>query len=386
MKQPRRPRALIVSHHGLPHVGGVEWLVDREIRALLDAGWDVTHVTSDLLGQAEMPQYPRPIRLVRVPAWHILERRARLAYPLFAPRLWRVLWHEVGQADVVHAHGFIFLSSVAALLIARARRKPRLLTDHGGIMRFDHPFFDALMRLAAAMLGRTTCRLALKRVAYNARVLADLDRLAAGQGRSLFLPYPVDRQRFYPVSAARRQELRHQLGWPADRPKVLFVGRITPDKGILLLLQAKTAAFDLVFIGPGNPDILQLPREGVEYWPARPQAELVPFYQAADLFVLPSRPTREGFPLVVREALACGQRVVMTYEPGYEPYRVWKNLTFTAPEPAALRTAILTALATPPVAEDPATQDLDLAPHVWLSRLYQDLVPAAWLPVGSARA
>ncbi|HMP02333.1 MAG TPA: glycosyltransferase family 4 protein [Gemmatales bacterium] len=371
---PRPRRALIVSHHGLPHVGGVEVLVDAEIRTLLRAGWEVTHVTSDLLGQAQVPEYERPVRIIRVPAWHVMERRVRLAYPFYSPRLWSVLRREVQDADVVHAHGFIFLSSVAALLLARAANKPRMLSDHGGVMQFPQPLFNGLMGLAAALLGRITCRLAQKRVAYNQRVLGDLDRLAGGRGRSLFLPYPTDRQLFHPASPDMRHRLRRELGWPNERPVVLFVGRITADKGVLLLLEALTADHDLVFVGPGNPDILALPRTGVTYLPPRPQSEVVKLYQAADLVVLPSRPSREGFPLVVREALACGLKVVMTYEPGYEPYRVLANLHFTESTPAALRQAIATALAAPLAPDPPAAALLHPTPEQWLDRLYNDMV------------
>ena len=68
---------------------------------------------------------------------------------------------------------------------------------------------------------------------------------------------------------------------------------------------------DLVFCGPGDPGILgALPRPGVEYLPPRPQAELRALYHAADVLVLPAE-VREGFPLVVQEAVACGLPVLV---------------------------------------------------------------------------
>lgn len=376
----RPPRILIVSHHGLPHVGGVEVLVDQEIRVLAEAGCEVVHVTSDLLGQGQRPNYPPQVRVIRVPAWHGLERRARLAYPVFSPRLLHVLWREVQWADVVHAHGFIFLSSVAALSLAAYFGKPRLLTDHGGIMPLATPWLNLLMQTAARSLGRWSTRQASRLVAYNRRVLGDLEYLSGTRRKSLFQPYFVDSALFHPPTPEERERLRERLGWQDARPKVLFVGRITADKGVLLLLEAHRliathADIDLVICGPGDPDLLNLPRPGVVYLSPRPQAEVAELYRAADLLVLPSKPGREGFPLVVREALASGLKVVMSYEPGYAPYRAVPNLFFTDLEPRAIAQTIEATLALP--TQPPGTHpDLSPTPREWLSRLYGPYVPA----------
>jgi glycosyltransferase involved in cell wall biosynthesis len=365
----RPRRVLIVSHHGLPHVGGVEVLVDAEIRALADAGCEVTHVTSNLSGDAQTPSYPPGVRVIRVPAWHLLERRARLAYPIFHPKLCLTLVREIRRADAVHAHGFIYHSSVAALLLAKMRGKPTRLTDHGGMMPLKNPWLSALMQLAGKTLGRLTTRRADRLIAYNLRVLRELEMLAGRRDKSVFLPYPTNPVLFHPPSRAERAAARAELGWTGGKPRVLFVGRMTPDKGVLLLIEALDPSFELVLCGPGDPDILSLPRPGVTYLPPRPQPEVAKLYYAADLLALPSIPGREGFPLVVREALACGLKVVMSYEWGYEPYRRLPNLSFAELDPPALRAALLTALAR---TYDPAPPPRDLcpAPENWVERLY----------------
>jgi D-inositol-3-phosphate glycosyltransferase len=368
---------VIVSHHGLPHVGGVEVLVDQEIRALVADGYAVTHITSDLMGNAEAPVYPPGVHVIRIPAWHFLERKARLAYPVFSPRLIVALWRAVGKADVVHAHGFVFTSSVAALIVAAMRGKRRILTDHGGIMPMPNRTLALLMNATSSIFGRITTSLADKLVAYNMRVLGDLERLSRRSDKSLFLPYPIKSDIFKPPTSEQRAAARAQLGWTGERPTVVFAGRITPDKGCLLLLEAKSACFDLVFVGPGDPDILQLPRPGVMYLPAMPHRDLLRIYHAADLFVLPSKPGREGFPLAVREALACGLKVVMSYESGYAPYRQIPNLYFCEElSPAGLRTTIENGLQAPtrPQVHD---DQFGLTPLEWIRRMYSGILPLA---------
>src|SRR5262245_27447563 len=110
---------LIVSHLALPHVGGVEVLVDHEIRALMAAGHQVTLVTSDGTGQAQTPIYPSSVKVQRVSAWHVLERRFHLPFPIFSPWLLVALWRAVAAADVIHIHGCMFLSSLTAAVLGR---------------------------------------------------------------------------------------------------------------------------------------------------------------------------------------------------------------------------------------------------------------------------
>ena len=123
-----------------------------------------------------------------------------------------------------------------------------------------------------------------------------------------------ERSRF---SAAERATLRESLGIPEDAPVLLFVGRITVDKGIRELLwafdhlKARGSAAHLVLVGRfdtesgventilptavvGNPAI-----HAVEYTHA-PEA----YMAIADVLCLPSY--REGFGTVVIEAAAMG--------------------------------------------------------------------------------
>lgn len=391
-------RVLIVSHHALPHVGGVETMVDLEVRGLVKAGHSVVQVTSDAGGDSLVrPPVSRPtgaacpatandgnkewpVRVVRVPTWGILERRFHLAYPIFSPRLIPILWREIGLCDVLHAHGYIFMPSFLALVIGWLRGKPRLLTDHGGIQRYHSWVATYLAWVAAHTIGCLSARLATRLITFNSRITRLLERLAGTKSKTQFLPNPVDYAMFHPPTSAQRQAARKLLGWPPDRPKVLFVGRFIPDKGIGILLEALDPAYDIVFCGSGDPSLLgKLPRPGVEYLPPRPKAELVTVYHAADLLALPSQ--REGFPLVVQEALACGLKVVMSYDEGYEPYRHLPGLRFCARQPHLFRQAMLELLREPePRIDSSALRQMCPPIEEWVERLYGSVEKQLQLP------
>ena len=359
---------LVVSHLALPHVGGVENLVDLEVRALAAAGHRVTLVTSDGTGAGREPAYPASVRVIRVPAWHILERRFGIPYPLFSPRLLTTLWNEVRAADTVHAHGFLFANSALAVLLAKLQGKPCTLTDHGGIQKFSSRPATLAARLGAETVGRLSATLASRITTYNARIQGTLNRLGRRKDCE-FIPNPVDGSLFFPPTASERAAARAALGWPEDRKKVLFVGRLIAAKGVKLLLESKADEFDLAFCGPGDASLLA---GNAEYLPPRPQTELRTLYHAADALALPAE-VREGFPLVVQEAVACGLPVVLGYDPGFEPYRELPGLVFCERKPDAVRHAIQQALAIGVALAEPGRPhpaDFFLRFEQWVNRMY----------------
>jgi D-inositol-3-phosphate glycosyltransferase len=365
-------KVLVVSHLALPHVGGVENLVDLEVRALAAAGHSVALVTSDGGGAGQIPDYPDSVRVIHIPAWHVLERRLGIPYPLFGPRILSALWKEIRTADVVHAHGFLFQNTSLAVLLSKLAGKPCVLTDHGGIQKFGSVPATLAARIGAETVGRLSASLATRVVTYNARIQETLNRLGRRRDAE-FIPNPVDGLLFYPPTASERTEARAALGWTNDRKKVLFVGRLIATKGVPLLLDSRDEAFDLVFCGPGDASILgTLPRAGVEYLPPRPQAEVRSLYHAADALALPAE-VREGFPLVVQEAAACGLPVVLGNDPGFAPYRDLPGLVLCERTPDAVRTAIQNALAIGvALAESGHPHPADFFPNLerWVNRMY----------------
>nr|WP_308430785.1 glycosyltransferase [Streptomyces aurantiogriseus] len=131
------------------------------------------------------------------------------------------------------------------------------------------------------------------------------------------IPNGVDLQRFHPApTGAVRAGLRPLRGVAPDAPLVVCVGRLCRQKGQDVLLEAwstvarRVPGARLVLVGDG-PDRDRLracaPRSVLF---AGAVSDAAPWYQAADLVVLPSR--WEGMALAPLEAMACGRPVVVT--------------------------------------------------------------------------
>src|SRR5262249_43794722 len=86
----------------------------------------------------------------------------------------------------------------------------------------------------------------------------DLEREALRAGvpreRVHSLPHGVDLDRFRPAAPGERDQIRQRIGWPIDRPIVLFVGRLSIEKGVMDLLNAwrtaQTGNAVLSLVGP----------------------------------------------------------------------------------------------------------------------------------------
>jgi glycosyltransferase involved in cell wall biosynthesis len=241
--------------------------VADEVRHLREAGVEV-----DVVSPADFPHFglafgggmvqnlrARPWLALAVPPFFV-------AYALAARRAARA-------ADVVHAHWIP--SAVAALATGR----PFVLQVWGT---------DVELARRAPWLVRPLVRRARLVIAAST-FLGDAAR-ELGARTVRVIPNGV--------------ELPAEVGEPDDPAHVLFVGRLSEEKGILEFLEA-TEGLPRVIVGDG-PLRARVP-EAVGFVPP---AELGPWYERAAVVCVPSR--REGYGVVAREAMAYGRPVVAT--------------------------------------------------------------------------
>jgi glycogen synthase len=241
-------------------------------------------------------------------------RRPWLA-PVVLASMARALRRAARDADLVHAHW------LASALVTPAAGKPVVLTLHGSgsAGRFeDIRVLTKTPRLAGPLLRR-------------ARVVIAVSQHLAGAARRAgardvrWIPNGVD--------------IPADVGKEADPPEVLYVGRLSPEKGIRELAEA-TRGLDLVAAGDGPLRSLLPGALGFV-----PRSELERLYARAALAVFPSH--REGFGVACAEAMAHGRPVVASAVGGLRDLVIDGETGLLVPpgDPSALREALERLLA-----------------------------------------
>lgn len=230
----------------------------------------------------------------------------------------------IAEADIVHSH--TWYANFAGHLASQLHGIPHVLTAHS---------LEPLRPWKAEQLGGGyAISSGIERLAYEnaAAVIA----VSAGMRADILRSYPqvdpakvrvihngIDVERWHPV---QDEAFLQSIGLDPARPSVVFVGRITRQKGLPYLLQAaRLLPPDVQLVlcagAPDTPEImaevqdgvrlLQQSRDGV-IWIERmlPREELSAILTAATTFVCPS--IYEPLGIVNLEAMACGAAVVGT--------------------------------------------------------------------------
>ncbi len=207
------------------------------------------------------------------------------------------------DADLLHAHW------IPAGWVAARTGKPYVVQVWGT---------DVELARHAPRLARRVLRGARLVIAAST-TLADLARLL-GAREVRVIPSGVD--------------LPAAVGEEADPPEVLYAGRLSPEKGVLELVEA-TRGLLLVTAGDG-PLRSRVP--GARGFV--PHDELQSLYARAAVVACPSR--REGFGVACLEAMAHGRPVVATGVGGLRDLVVDGETGIVVPprDPAALRSAL----------------------------------------------
>ena len=183
----------------------------------------------------------------------------------------------------------------------------------GGLRRLR----AGIERPLSVRIERRAVRAARLVVCNSDRTRRDvIDRLGVSPAAAVTIYYGVDPDEFQPAGPAERAALRRRLGWPADRPVVLFIGGLGDRrKGFDTLFAAwqrlVAGGWDgkLAVVGRGRdlPDWVRRSEAAgtaahIEFLGLR--SDVPALLRAADALVAPTR--YEAYGLGVHEAVCCG--------------------------------------------------------------------------------
>ncbi|MDQ6663593.1 MAG: glycosyltransferase, partial [Acidobacteriota bacterium] len=209
-------------------------------------------------------------------------------------------------ADVVHIH-YPNPTAIMAYLVS-GHRSRLIIGYHSDIIRQK-----VLGKWFAPILHKALARSSAL-ISNSPNLIESSDILSRYRDRCHVIPYGVRLKQFEYYDTAAVSRVREQFG-----PRIILsVGRLVSYKGYRYLIRAmEKVEGRLLLIGEGqlHGELQKQIAEcglGERIKLMGEIEDLLPFYHAADVFVLPSIARSEAFGIVQVEAMACGKPVVNT--------------------------------------------------------------------------
>ena len=218
------------------------------------------------------------------------------------------VWARRFDSDLIHVHLPNPLAELSALMADRDI--PVVAQFHSDVVRQRNllrlygPFLEAFYRRANCIVVPTPRHIEISRFVSKYR------------DKCRVVPFGVPVSRFELDESGRKKvdELRNGL------PSVLCVGRLVSYKGVEFLIRALEsvkARLRIIGTGPLEGSLRNLVQERglgnrIEFLGHVSAQDLVAYYHACDVFVLPSITNAEMFGVVQLEAMACRKPVIST--------------------------------------------------------------------------
>jgi glycosyltransferase involved in cell wall biosynthesis len=314
---------ILTVHNEYREPGGEDKVVEAETRLLRENGVTVEELrfhSSHHLGKLEQ---------IRV-AWEL--PHSSRAKALTAEAI------EKFRPDILHVHNFFPLATPSVFEAAKERGIPTVLTLHNyrilcanGLFLRDGKPCELCVEVGTAPAVRYRCyqgslpgSMALARmitVHQRRRTwhrLVDRFIVLTEFSKSRFTHAGLPEEKFTVKPNFLFDPSVIAAAQAGARPKVLFVGRLSPEKGLITLLAARALvknkdAYELHIVGDGPlakaVAAAASSDSNIHWHGSRSSSEVYSFVAGSDLMVFPSE-CYENFPIVILEAMAHGKPVL----------------------------------------------------------------------------
>ena len=245
---------LFLSDVYFPRINGVSTSIHTLRRQLVEMGHHVHLVAPDYFSPSEDESW-----ISRIPSRYLpFDPEDRLM------RFGEALAHCTGQLhgdfDLIHVHT-PFAAHYLGLRLSRRLGVPCVETYHTFFEDYMHHYLPLLprpmLRLAARSLSRRQCN-AMDAVIAPSQPMLDALRGYGVHAQAEVIPTGLEQHSFVPGDGAG---FRARYGIAAERPVLLFVGRVAHEKNIGFLLrmvvQVKHVQPDVLFVLAGEGPALE---------------------------------------------------------------------------------------------------------------------------------
>jgi D-inositol-3-phosphate glycosyltransferase len=315
-------RVGLFTPYYLPVVGGSELYVHDLAHFLKGKGYEVSIFATNvnLCKKSDLPIVTKENSSIQIRRVRVLEKSRKFTKAFISSYIPAENFiREVNRRhfDILHFHNLTDLTFPTFLAHSK---KPKILTCH---TIYEVVNYHYIVGPRLFFFRRILNLMDVLHVLSN-RDIKLLSRLRLESKKIIIIPPGVDTRRFN--SSPNR-----------EGNKVLFVGRISPEKGIETLLKALSVIdsdFELWLIGPLQDlkyfytlkeKFSRMFNEGkIRFLGSLAYDKLAEYYAKADIFVLPSK--MESFGLVLLEAMASRLPVISTnVGVASELIEEWKN-------------------------------------------------------------
>lgn len=256
-------------------------------------------ITQDKCGMQErLPPKCLHLRTGDLPA-------GRFLHPFIVPFIFR---RELGESDVYRVPGLFLPSMIPSMIASFLYGKPVVATYQYKYSAFAKVEGRSPLIILLTGLKEKIGLLLAERIIVTTKDLEEHVKREMPEKEVWLIPNGVVLDFF----TKPKRRIRKRSG-----RNVLFVGRLTKQKNLFSLLEAmrriEGVGLTIVGEGPLQGELTNYSRAlglNVRFEGYVPHDQLVQYYFAADVFVIPS--LIEGHPKVLLEAMACGLPVVGT--------------------------------------------------------------------------
>ncbi len=288
-----------------PYVGGMETVLKEICESLADRV-DFQVVVANTRARTEHEDKRVPVTRV-ASIGKLFSCSMAPTYPLWARKF---------DADLIHVHIPNPLAELSALIadpdIPVVAQFHSDVVRQRNLLRLYGPFLDAFYRRANSIIVPTPRHIEIS--AFVSRYREKCHVVPFG--------VPLSRFELDETGCDKVDELRDGL------PSVLCVGRLVSYKGeefLIRALEEVKARLWIIGAGPLEDSLKNLAREKglagrIEFLGQVSDKDLIAYYHACDVFVLPSVTNAEMFGVVQLEAMACRKPVISTDLPTGVPW------------------------------------------------------------------